>query len=85
MASLDRGSDLESGGPAWAEGLQKNGEYYEGYVGNLDDTLAKHSSETVTTYGIRKSRMSKHQQDISSNKENVQVQDISSNKENIQV
>ena len=41
---------------SWREGLSKVGEYYEGFVKNVDDVLVKHSTETVTTYGIRRSR-----------------------------
>ena len=41
---------------SWVEGLTKVGEYYEGFVRNVDDVLAKHSAETVTTYGTRRSR-----------------------------
>ena len=34
------------------------GEYYKGFVKakNVDDLLAKHSTQTVTTYGTRRSR-----------------------------
>ncbi len=47
--------------PTWAEGLERKGEYYYyGYVDKLDDTLAKHSSETITTYGTRRSRKGSH-------------------------
>ena len=42
--------------PSWVGGLSRVGEYYEGFVKNVDDLLAKHSTETVTTYGIRRSR-----------------------------
>ena len=43
---------------SWEEGLQRVGEYYEGFVKakNVDDLLAKHSTQTVTTYGTRRSR-----------------------------
>lgn len=41
---------------SWIEGLTRVGVYYEGFVKNIDDVLAKHSTETVTTYGIRRSR-----------------------------
>ena len=43
---------------SWEEGLQRIGEYYEGFVKakNVDDLLAKHSTQTVTTYGTRRSR-----------------------------
>ena len=43
---------------SWQEGLKRVGEYCEGFVKvkNVDDLLAKHSTETVTTYGTRRSR-----------------------------
>ncbi len=41
----------------WAEGLERKGEYYDGYVDKLDDM---HSSETITTYGTRRSRKGSH-------------------------
>ena len=50
---------------SWTEGLSRVGVYYEGFVKNVDDVLAKHSTETVTTYGTRRSRKIG-----SSNKEN---------------
>jgi len=40
----------------WEEGLKRVGECYEGFGKNFDDLLAKHSIETVTTYGTRRSR-----------------------------
>ena len=42
--------------PSWIDGLNRVGEYYEGFVKNIDDLLAKDSAETVTAYGIRHSR-----------------------------
>ena len=42
--------------PSWIDGLNRVGEYYEGFVKNIDDLLAKHSAELVTMYGIRCSR-----------------------------
>ena len=42
--------------PSWMEGLSRVEEYYEGFVKNVDDVLVKHSTETVTTYGVRRSR-----------------------------
>ena len=52
---------------SWVGGLSRVGEYYEGFVKNVDDLLAKHSTETVTTYGIRRSRKIGN---TASNKEN---------------
>ena len=42
--------------PSWIDGLNRVGEYYEGFVKDIYDLLAKHSAETVTTYGMRHSR-----------------------------
>ena len=52
----DRTMELSTS--TWQEGLKRVGEYYEGFVKmkNVDDLLAKHSTETVTTYGTRRSR-----------------------------
>ena len=38
----------------WEEGLKS--EYYKGFLKNVYDLLAKHSTETVITYGTRRSR-----------------------------
>ena len=44
--------------PTWASELNKIGEYYQGFVKKkgLDDKLAEHNSQTVTTFGTRRSR-----------------------------
>lgn len=42
----------------WTTGLQRCGSYYEGFTGNLHETLNKHSAATVTTYEIRRSHTS---------------------------
>ena len=43
--------------PAWAEKLQKHGNYYEGIVESdkVDHILELHKRETVTSYGTRTS------------------------------
>ena len=46
--------------PEWAAGLTRRGLYYEGYVDNLSEILNKHAAATVTTYGVRKSRIASH-------------------------
>ena len=46
--------------PNWAGGLTRHGMYYEGYVDNLLETLNKHTAATVTTYGVRRSRIANH-------------------------
>ena len=40
----------------WEEGLKRVGEYYKGFVKNVDNLLAKHNTEIVTTYDTRRSR-----------------------------
>ena len=42
--------------PSWIDGLNRVGECYEGFVKIIDNLLAKHSAETVTTYAISRSR-----------------------------
>ena len=42
--------------PAWAEGLQKCGTYFDGYVDNPEEILELHQRDTVTTWGIRRSQ-----------------------------
>ena len=47
-----------TGVPKWARdySLEVRGCYYEGFVDNYDLVLSQHCMESVTTYGIRKSR-----------------------------
>ena len=40
--------------PSWANGLDKEATYFEGFVDNLD-VLEHHKRETLTTGGIRRS------------------------------
>ena len=44
--------------PAWASqySLKLRGTYYEGFVEDLESVLTKFKAETVTTFGIRRSR-----------------------------
>ena len=44
--------------PAWAceYSLKLRGTYYEGFVEDLESLLTKFKAETVTTFGIRRSR-----------------------------
>ena len=60
----------------WATGLELRGLYYEGYTDNLQELLCKHSSATITTYGVRKSHSSKGAlvECCVDNKENENVQ-----------
>ena len=39
----------------WTKGLHRRGEYYEGWVENVDELLSAHSAATVTCYGTRRS------------------------------
>ena len=45
--------DMES--KQWTEGLNPCGLYYEGYTNDLQQMLTRHSSATVSTYGVRRS------------------------------
>ena len=45
--------DMES--QQWTDGLNPSGLYYEGYMDDLQQMLTKHSSATVSTYGVRQS------------------------------
>ena len=44
--------------PEWAAGysLQPCGQYFQGFVDDYEVVLSCHKIETVTSYGIRKSR-----------------------------
>ena len=42
--------------PSWETGLDAKGLYYEGIVDDATALLDKHKINTVTTYGIRRSR-----------------------------
>ncbi len=39
----------------WTEGLQQKGNYYEGWVEDIDGLLSSHAKATVTCYGTRRS------------------------------
>lgn len=41
--------------PRWAKGLKRNGTYFEGYVGDIEELLEDHKRDTITTWGIRRS------------------------------
>ena len=43
--------------PDWAEGFERVGTYYEGYVSNLDAVLERHKIATLTSYGTRTSHL----------------------------
>ena len=40
---------------SWTRELEKRGEYYEGWVEDVENRLSSHSMATVTCYGTRRS------------------------------
>ena len=54
----------------WTEGLNPCGLYYEGYTDDLQLMLTKHSTATVSTYGVRRSHTNHAAKSI--NKENLE-------------
>ena len=42
--------------PVWVEELSPKGVYFEGFVDNADPLLERYKAETVTTYGVKRSR-----------------------------
>ena len=44
--------------PKWAaeHGLQLCGNYFEGFIDDCETVLSQHKIETVTSYGVRRSR-----------------------------
>ena len=64
--------------PGWAKGLKLVGVYYEGYTDNLQQLLNKHSSSTITTYGVRRSHSCKH----SAGRPSLKAYESGDNKEN---
>ena len=66
--------------PAWARGLKKYGNYYEGIVESAELALEMHKQETVTTFGVRRTEKSKSSPAIHSNKENENNENNSNNK-----
>ena len=55
--------------PKWASShnLEVCGQYYQGFVNDYESVLSQHCMDTVTTYGVRKSRTNAA---IGKNKEN---------------
>ena len=64
--------------PAWARGLKKYGNYYEGIVESAELALEMHKQETVTTFGTEKPKSSPA---FHSNKENENNEDNSKDKQ----
>lgn len=78
--ALPANYEVMEGKPAWASqySLKPIGTYYEGFVEDVDSLLAKFQAETVTTFGIRRSRYtdsdsSDRVREPSENKENEKV------------
>ena len=74
--------ECEGAKPSWAVDhcLQLCGQYYKGFV-DYEAVLTCHRIETVTSYGVRRSR-----QTASSNhsdKENIKVQDTKSQNDKV--
>ena len=69
----DKAPNIAIETPEWANGLELRGVYYEGYTDNLEQLLNKHSSSTITTYGVRRSHSCNHLVQ-SDNKENEEMQ-----------
>ena len=55
---MSRSTTISSGVPKWASNycLEPRGCYYEGFVDDYDLVLSQHCMESVTTFGVRKSR-----------------------------
>ena len=74
--------ECEGAKPSWAtdHGLQLCGQYYEGFVDDYEAVYTRHRIETVTSYGVRRSRQNAsgesncHPDD----KENIEAQDNNS-------
>jgi hypothetical protein len=81
--------ECEGAKPSWAvdHGLQLCGQYYDGFVDDYEAVYTRHRIETVTSYGVRRSRQNasgsesiSHQSD---DKENIEVQDTKSQKDRV--
>ena len=74
--------ECEGAKPSWAveHGLQRCGQYYEGFVDDYEAVLDSHRIETVTSYGVRGTRQnaSGNINATSDDKENIDIQDTKS-------
>jgi predicted GIY-YIG superfamily endonuclease len=68
---------METQSQQWTEGLNPCGLYYEGYTDDLQQMLTKHSSATVSTYGVRRSHTNHVTKD--DNKENLTDTSVAQN------
>lgn len=66
---------MELNKPQWAAdyGLQLCGQYYQGFVEDFEAVLSHHKMETVTSYGVRRSRQNASGSSVSE-KENIAAQ-----------
>lgn len=77
---MDMEHECEGAKPSWATeyGLKLCGQYYEGFVDDYEALLTCHRIETVTTYGVRRSRQNAGADSSShnlENKKNIDTQD----------
>ena len=79
--------ECEGAKPSWAvdHGLQLCGQYYKGLVDDYEAALTRHRIETVTSYGVRRSRQnaSGNTSHHSDDKENIEVQDAKSQSDKV--
>ena len=70
--------ELKGAKPKWAvdHGLQLCGHYYQGFVDDYEAILSQHRIETVTSYGVRRSRQNSSGSEHV--KENIEAQDPNS-------
>lgn len=79
---MDMDHECEGAKPSWAAeyDLKLCGQYYEGFVDDYEALLTRHRLETVTSYGVRRSRQNAGGDSTShnnlENKENTDIQDI---------
>ncbi len=66
----------------WTESLTQYGNYYEGWVDDLDNCLASHAKATVTCYGTRRSNKTSSST-IKPGSENIPSHNVRLNKKRI--
>ena len=77
--------ECEGAKPSWAvdHGLQLCGQYYEGFVDDYEAIYTRHRIETVTSYGVRRSRQYASSKSSSRHSENIEVQDTNNQKDQV--
>ena len=66
----------------WKEDLSQYGNYYEGWVNDIDDCLTSHAKAIVTCYGTcrsQKTSCSTAQDNITTDDENISTQKVTKN------